>query len=282
MALFKKLFLLLRIHHWLKSIFVLLGVIYTDLPGYWPKALIAAFVFCLIASAVYIYNDLQDIEEDRLHPLKYRRPLASGEVSIPFALNVFAVLLITGLVMAFAVSTKLAAILGVYLLINLLYNHWLRNVPVFDVICITSGFMLRILAGTIGIGLPITWWLTVTGTLFCFFIALSKRRLEMQLRLMHTSRAVLSKYHPRLLDFLIVSTAIGCFATYLLYIMYLHEDSFYFLLTIPFVAFGLWRFSVLTTKPHNNDDPVSLFLSDNLSRVNILCFFVLTMMALMK
>ena len=104
----------------------------------------------------------------------------------------------------------------------------------------------------------------------------------MQLRLMHTSRAVLSKYHPRLLDFLIVSTAIGCFATYLLYIMYLHEDSFYFLLTIPFVAFGLWRFSVLTTKPHNNDDPVSLFLSDNLSRVNILCFFVLTMMALMK
>ena len=257
----------------------MLGVIYYDTPDYWPQALVAAFAFCLIASAVYIYNDLQDLDEDRLHPQKSLRPLASAKVSIEFALSACAFLLVSGLGISLAISNKLTLILGIYLVINIMYNYWLRKVPIADVLCIASGFMLRTLAGTIGIGLPFAWWLTLTVTWFTLFIALNKRRLEMQLQ-RHTIRAALSKYNPRLLDILIIGTAITCFFTYLFYILYEQEESFYFILTLPFTAFGLWRFIWLTTRKSSHDDPVALFFSDILSRINLVCFFGLTLMAI--
>lgn len=283
MASIKQFFLLLRLKHWTKSAFVLLGVFYSSDLDYLPDALLAAFSFCLIASAVYIYNDFQDREEDRLHPQKCRRPLASGEISLDFALSMLVLLLLGGLGLAWTISSTLAALLGLYLLINLAYNHFLKNLPVADVLCIASGFMLRVLAGTIGIGLPISWWLTIMATLISLFIALCKRRLEKQLDLQYTTRAVLNKYSPRFLDLMINSVATGCFIIYLLYTLIARGQSFYFLLTLPFAAFGLWRFARLTTRNRSdNDDPVSIFATDNLSRFNLLCFLTLTLIALFK
>ncbi|MFW2569791.1 decaprenyl-phosphate phosphoribosyltransferase [Legionella sp. 29fVS95] len=278
----KQFFMLLRFSHWSKAAFVLLGVFYSGSLEYLPDALLAGFSFCLIASAVYIYNDIQDREQDRLHPQKCRRPLASGNVSLPFALSILAILLVGGLLLAGLISINLAALLGLYLLINLAYNHALKNLPILDVLCIASGFMLRVLAGTIGIGLPISWWLTLTATLISLFIALCKRRLEKQLDLTYTTREVLKKYSPRLLDYMINGTAFCCFVAYLLYTIYARDESFYFLLTIPFAAIGLWRFAWVTRRSSGNDDPVSLFLSDNLSRFNSLCFLILTLIALFK
>ena len=276
----KNIIFLLRLSHWSKAVFVLLGVIYAENAGYWGKALLAALAFCFIASAVYIYNDLHDLEEDRAHPQQSHRPLANGDVSIGIACLMLIACLFIGLLLGFVISVNLLIILSVYLLINLLYNHWLRRVPLCDVICIASGFMLRILAGTIGIGLPITWWLTVTATLLSLFIALSKRRLELQLGLKNTQRAVLRKYDPHVLDMLIASTASSCFIAYLLYTVYARNENVYFLLTLPFCAIGLWRFSILSTKNGKKDDPVAIFLSDNVSRLNLLCFISLTMLAL--
>ncbi|KTD30504.1 MULTISPECIES: decaprenyl-phosphate phosphoribosyltransferase [Legionella] len=278
----KQFFLLLRLSHWSKAAFVLLGVLYSRSLAFLPDALLAAFSFCLIASAVYIYNDIQDREEDRLHPHKRKRPLASEEVSLDFALIMLAVLLLGGVILALFISTNLAALLGLYLLINLAYNHFLKNLPVVDVLCIASGFMLRVLAGTIGIGLPISWWLTLTATLISLFIALCKRRLEKQLGLKYITRPVLKKYSFRGLDAMIITAAVSCFIVYLLYTIYAHEESYYFLLTLPFAAIGLWRFVWLTMRGSDNDDPVSLFVSDNLSRFNFLCFLILTFIALFK
>jgi len=278
----KQFLLLLRLSHWSKAAFVLLGVLYSRSLAFLPDALLAAFSFCLIASAVYIYNDIQDREEDRLHPHKRKRPLASEEVSLDFALIMLAVLLLGGLILAWLISTALAALLGLYLLINLAYNHLLKSLPVVDVLCIASGFMLRVLAGTVGIGLPISWWLTITATLVSLFIALCKRRLEKQLCQKYTTRSVLEKYSFRSLDIMITTAAVCCFISYLLYTVYAHEESFYFLLTLPFAAIGLWRFAWLTLRGGDNDDPVSLFVSDNLSRFNLLCFLILTFVALFK
>lgn len=279
----KQFFLLLRFSHWAKAAFVLLGVFYSASFVYLPKALFAAFAFCLIASAVYIYNDIQDREEDRLHPHKCQRPLACGEISLDFALTVLALLLLSGLVFAWLISSTLAALLGLYLLINLAYNHLLKNLPVADVLCIASGFMLRVLAGTIGIGLPISWWLTLMATLVSLFIALCKRRLEKRLGLEDLTRAVLKKYSFFSLDRMISSVALLCFISYLFYAVYARDQSFYFLLTLPFAAFGLWRFARLATvNGSDNDDPVSLFVNDNLSRFNVLCFLILTLIALFK
>lgn len=282
MSLFKKLFLLLRVPHWSKNFFVLLGVIYADSPSYWGRAILAALAFSLIASAVYIYNDLQDIEEDKVHPLKSQRLLARGDVSLTFALTTLIILLILGYLICWAISGKLIVIISTYLLINLFYNHWLRRVPMLDVLCIASGFMLRILAGTLGIGLPITWWLSITATLLCLFIALCKRRLEIQMGLKQSNRAVLRKYSPQLLDNLIIATACCCFFTYFLYTMYACTEFFYFLMTLPFCAIGLWRFANLATKDSDNDDPMMLFIHDHLSRLNLLCFFALTVMGLLQ
>ncbi|MBA3536594.1 MAG: decaprenyl-phosphate phosphoribosyltransferase [Tatlockia sp.] len=279
----KQFFLLLRLSHWSKAAFVLLGVFYSGSLKYLPDALLAAFAFCLISSAVYIYNDLQDREDDRLHPHKCRRPLASGEISFSIALSMLALLLVGGLTLAWSISATLAALLALYLLINLAYNHLLKNVPLADVLSIASGFMLRVLAGTIGIGLPISWWLTLMATVLSLFIALCKRRLEKKLGLQYSTRAVLDKYSFRSLDIMIVSVAISCFITYLIYTIYSRNQSFYFLLTLPFCAFGLWRFARLTTNNKtDNDDPVSLFINDNLSRFNFLCFLLLTLIALFK
>ena len=223
---------------------------------------------------------MQDIEEDRAHPEKANRPLAKGDISVSVAWSVLIFCLGVGLPFGFAISKQLFLILCIYLLINLLYNHWLRRVPFCDVLCIASGFMLRILAGTIGIGLPITWWLTITATLLSLFIALCKRRLEMHLGFKNTQRIVLRKYNPHLLDILIASSASSCFIAYLLYTVYARHEMLFFLSTLPFCAIGLWRFAILTTKDGKTDDPVAVFLSDNISRLNLLCFFSLTILAL--
>lgn len=278
----RNLFGLMRISNWNKAGFVLLGVVYARAPNLGLTALLAALAFCLVSSAVYIYNDLKDINEDRAHPQKCHRPLASGVVNLSFAYATLAICLCVGIALAFFISVQLLLILFIYLLINILYNHWVREIAILDVTCIASGFMLRILAGTIGIGLPITCWLTVAATLLCLLIALCKRRLEMRLSGQTTKRSVLKRYTPKLLDGLIHLSAAGSFITYLLYTVYIQHKHYFFLLTLPFAAFGLWRFTYLATKKSTLDDPIRVFLADQWSVGNLLAFFFLTLLALFR
>ncbi len=271
---------LLRISHWTKSVFVMLGFCYTPAVGYFIPALLASIAFCLISSAVYIYNDIEDRSEDSLHPHKKNRPLVSERVSVFEAVFMLFVLLIVGLSLGWLISKSLAFILCAYLIVNIAYNHVFKLLPVFDVLCIAAGFMLRVLAGTIGIGLPISVWLTIAATLLSLFIALNKRRLEMRLGLKHATREVLKKYNPALLHWFIISTGLATFITYIFYIIYVQDESFYFMLTVPFAAIALWRFGWLARQDMDNDDPVIIFLNDQLSRLNLWCFIVLTFMAL--
>ncbi|PJD96942.1 MAG: decaprenyl-phosphate phosphoribosyltransferase [Legionella sp.] len=273
-------FSLLRISHWSKSVFVFLGFFYTPLSGYFIPAVFAALSFCLISSAVYIYNDLYDREEDLAHPLKKKRPLTSGSVSVYEALGLMCLLLVVGLFLGALISKALAWILVGYLLVNWSYNQLLKIIPVVDVLCIAVGFLLRVLAGTLGIGLSISVWLIVTATLLSLFIALNKRRLELRLNLKQNTRKVLKRYSPDVLNRLITGTGCSCFIIYFSYVIFIKEQSFYFILTLPFAAFALWRFAWLTMQKVVTDDPVDLFLHDNLSRFNLWCFAVLTFMAL--
>lgn len=276
----KSLFFLLRPSHWSKAIFVLIGSVYTQATGFFVPALFASLAFCLISSAVYIYNDIEDKSEDSLHPHKCQRPLASDLVTVTEAIVMLFILLFAGLFLGRYISTELAFILTLYLLLNVAYNHLLKFIPLLDVLCIATGFMLRILAGTVGIGLPISGWLTVAATLLSLFIALLKRRLEMRLGLKHSTRRVLRKYNPLYLKWSIFSVGMACFITYLAYIIYVRDEAFYFVLTLPFAAIALSRFYWLSNQDVDNDDPVSVFLSDRLSRINLSCFIALTFMAL--
>ncbi|MGQ3889387.1 decaprenyl-phosphate phosphoribosyltransferase [Legionella sp. CNM-1927-20] len=277
---FKKIAYLLRLPQWSKAAFIFLGVIYSGLPNYLLHAFLAALAFCLLSSAVYIYNDLQDLEQDRVHPKKCKRPLASGEISLSLAQALLAFLLLIGMILAWSISNLLVVILVCYLIINFVYNYILKKIPVLDVLCIASGFMLRVLAGTWGIGLPISVWLTCTATLISLFIAFCKRSLEKQLNLNTETRIVLKKYSQAVLDGLITLTAAGSFLSYLLYTILAREEAFYFLLTLPFAAIGIWRFTWLSTRPACSDDPISVFFHDPLSRLNLLIFLLLTLLAL--
>lgn len=277
---FKDFFSLLRVSHWSKGAFVLLGVFYAGAFNYLGAALLAAFAFSLTASSVYIYNDIQDMAEDSLHREKRNRPLARGAISVSSAVYVLLTLLIAAFALAWWISASLLAILGFYLLVNLAYNHFFRLIPVFDVACIALGFMLRVFAGTIGIGLTVSWWLAMTATLLSFFIALNKRRLELQLDSRPPSRQVLEKYNKAVLKGLIIFSGSACFISYTLYTVYAKNESFYFILTLPFAVFALWRFMWLSSFSHKSDDPVNVFLADGLSLLNLLCFLLLTYMAL--
>lgn len=277
---FKNIIRLLRYKHWPKNIFVLLGVFYTELQGFWPLAISAAIAFTLIASSVYIYNDICDLEEDKHHPLKKNRPLAASKVSLQLAYAVLSILLVVGFEIAYLVSFNLVIILLLYVIINILYNHWLRNILGLDVLCIAAGFMLRVFAGTIGIGLPITWWLTITATLMSLLIALSKRRLEIYLNFSTKKRTVLKKYQEKGIDSLILASAALTFFAYLFYIIFNHPFSFYFIITLPFAALGLLRFVYLVTDEVENDDPLVVFFQDPLSVMNLGMFVFLTYFAL--
>ena len=277
MASIKQLAHLIRLTHWSKAIFIFLGVIYSGVVNYWISAFVAALAFSLVASAVYVYNDICDRKTDRLHPTKCLRPIAADIISPRQALWIVCLLLVSGLFLGGLVSTILVVLQGIYLLINLAYNHGLKKIPLLDVLCIASGFMLRVLAGTLGIGLVISWWLILAATLVSLLIALCKRCLEKKLNLQHETRFVLKKYSITILNQLMIFTAIFCFIFYATYIVVVREESGYFLVTLPFAAIGLGRFIWLSQKEGCNDDPVSLCLTDSLSCLNLLCFSFLTL-----
>jgi len=280
MSSIKEIAVLIRFRHWSKSAFVLLGVFYAEAMDYLGMALIAALSFSFVASAVYIYNDIQDRFQDYYHPFKKYRVLVKGTISLKQAYFIMLLCLFIGLLTGWWISNLLFMILFLYFLINIFYNHFLKMLPLLDVVCIALGFMLRVLAGTIGIGLSVSWWLTVTATLLSLFIALGKRRLELHLDLSEKTRLVLKKYNSRMLQNLMLISATACLISYVLYTLIAKNASFYFLLTLPFAAFALWRFSWLCSIRQERDDPLNVFLMDWLSQLNFICFFILTFMGL--
>lgn len=280
MTALKNIFSLLRISHWSKSVFIFTGVIYARAFDYLGYALIATLAFCLVSSAVYIYNDIQDRLQDSLHPRKRHRLIAREAIPISRALFVLFVLLMSGLALSLFLSTALAAILGCYLWINLAYNHYLKHIVIFDGLCIASGFLLRVLAGTIGIGLPISWYLAITVTLLGLFVAFSKRKLELQLDLDQSTRKVLKKYNLKMLQVFMLISGLACFSSYFFYALYPQKESFFFILTLPFAAFALIRFSWLTSLSNQSDAPINVLMADKVSQFNLFCFIALTLMAL--
>jgi 4-hydroxybenzoate polyprenyltransferase len=279
MPLYKKLYQLMRIKHWTKGLFVFLGVFYAQASlNDWLKAALTAVAFCFVASSIYIYNDLNDLDEDKQHPEKSKRPLARGDVSKRFAKTVFIVCCLIGLSLGWMLSPQVLFFLCIYLVINFFYNFGLRSVPLLDVLCVASGFLLRILAGTLGIGLSISRWLMVTVTLLCLFIALCKRQLEMRMR---HHRRVLEWYASHDLKKMIMFTAACCFLSYFFHAVRMPINSLSLLLTLFFCAFGLGRFTQLSIRGADHDDPLRLFWQDRLSRWNVFFFCLLSWVTLL-
>ncbi len=245
---------LMRPHQWAKNAFVFIGLIFGhawNSPPLLVAAVLAAAAFSLAASAVYIVNDYKDRARDRLHPSKRHRPLASRRVEPWAALGLAAVLALIGGALAFAAGKYVLLLVTSYAAMNLAYSFGLKSVVLLDIFMIAAGFMLRILAGTLGIGIPPSQWLLFCGFLLTLFLGFTKRRAEI-LSLSEGSlahREVLSAYGTDMLDKLI-SICAGCvIMSYSLYTMSpdtvrIHGTTG-LIYTVPFVIYGIFRYLYL-------------------------------------
>jgi len=278
---------LLRPHQYLKNGFVFVGVLFSV---QWDRATLldatlAFLAFCAAASAVYVLNDIMDVEADRAHPVKRHRPIADGSVPIPVAFRVMALLIVLALLLGWMAGPWVPVIVASYFVINLLYSWRLKHVVILDVFSIASGFMLRILAGTIGIGIEPSEWLLLCGLMITLFLGFAKRRSELYLlpRTQNT-RQVLDDYSPALLDNFI---AISAGATILGYGLYTvseqairahgHTDLIY---TLPFVIYGIFRYLYLLHHQGQGGDPSRDLLTDSHLLVTLAGWLLTTILML--
>ncbi len=261
---------LARPQQWIKNAFVLPGLIFGHglaQPDMLSAALLATVAFCLMSSAVYAMNDCFDRERDRDHPDKRSRPIASGEISVRAAVLFALVLAIAALALGAYVSTLVAVILLLYALLNLAYSLGLKRIPVVDVFIIASGFMLRILAGTLGIGIEPSRWLLFCGFLVTLFLGFAKRRAEL-IRLAEDAgrhRPVLDAYSESFLDAAVLMCALGMMIAYGFYTVSattLAEHGTDLTLTLPFVLFGTFRYLFLLRHRGGGGNPSNELLDD--------------------
>ncbi len=260
----------MRLRQWHKNMFVFAGLVFDGKlfiwDAFWHTALVT-FCFCLISSSVYIINDLADIEKDRLHPKKRHRPLPSGQLNSGVAWAAAVLLAVVSLAITAWLKLPVGAVLLVYLLQNLAYSFYLKNIVIVDVMILALGFLLRVVAGVLMVNVQnFSPWLYVTVTLGALFIGFGKRRHEISLLEDGAGkhRASLEEYSLPLLDQLI---GIVTTSTLLTYTFYTFEAktalaSGWMLLTTPFVFYFIARYLYLIHVKKLGGSPDELILKD--------------------
>ena len=260
----------MRPRQWAKNVFIFAALVFDEQLTQREPLLrtIAGFVLlCLISSAVYLLNDVADVESDRQHPTKRNRPIAAGQLSIPLALVLAIAMAVFALAAGFALEPSFGWIITLYFVINLLYSLWLKHKPIIDVMIIAAGFVLRVAAGVVLIEVTrFSPWLYVCTTLLALIIGFGKRRAEIILLAdgANAHRKVLDGYTIGFLDQLIVvvsATTIMAYSLYTFSALNLPSNHL-MMLTIPFVIYGVFRYLYLIHVEDAGGAPEELILSD--------------------
>jgi 4-hydroxybenzoate polyprenyltransferase len=268
----------MRPAQWAKNLFVLAPLVFGDLllvERAAARAFLALLAFCCASSAVYLVNDLRDREEDRQHPLKRLRPLAAGTLGVPTALAALVALAAAALAIAFYLGLPFLAILGTYLILNVLYTLWFKHMVILDVMSISLGFVLRVEAGAVATGVLVSRWLFLCTTFLALFLAFSKRRHEITLLAGAASgqRPVLDHYSPAFLDQMINVVTASAVVSYALYavapetVRKFHTENLVF--TIPLVLYGIFRYLYLMYQRPGERNPTEAILRDPPFLINI-------------
>jgi 4-hydroxybenzoate polyprenyltransferase len=261
----------MRPTQWAKNGFVFAGIIFDkQLLQAEPLArVLGAFVLlCLLASTIYIVNDLVDIERDRLHPKKRNRALPAGELPVSWALAAAMALPLVALAAGLALSPALAAVLLAYLVLHLAYSFWLKNIVILDVFAIAAGFILRLVAGIVVIDVSnFSPWLYVCAGLLALFLAIGKRRQELILLADNAEnhRSTYKDYNMALLDDMLRMVTTGSVLTYMLYTIEaqtIRSNGHRMMLTIPFVIYGIFRYLYLIHVRNEGSAPDELLFKD--------------------
>lgn len=262
----------LRVYQWPKNLFVLAALLFAQQLGY-PKqvlrGVVALVVFCAASSVMYLFNDLIDIEKDRAHPEKCKRPLASGAMKKRTAIVLMSLLLSGVVAVAAFLDPGFLAIVLLYIVLTVLYTLVLKNIIIVDVLVVAAGFVIRAMAGAIVLHVTFTNWLVVCTLFLALFLALNKRRHEVALFQggdAGAHRAVLRHYTIPYLDHLIVIVTAGTLITYTIYtcspevVARFGTDKLY--LTLPFVIYGLFRYFFLVNFDDGGGDPTRTLARD--------------------
>jgi 4-hydroxybenzoate polyprenyltransferase len=276
----------LRPKQWTKNLLVFVGVLFSQHAGdsqVMLRALGGFFAFSLLSGSVYVLNDLMDVEADRQHPRKCRRPIASGRLPVPAARAMLPVLWAIVGALLFWIGREFAVVAGVYLAMNLAYSVWLKHQVILDVFLIAMGFVLRAIAGVELVrrnwpDVVLSPWLLVCTFFGALFLAVSKRRRELVNAGTNAreQRQVLRRYTPELLDVMLTVSATCTMLSYALYTMWpatvakFHTEAL--LYTVPFVAYGVFRYLHLVRVSETSEDPSAVLLGDRPIQATVLLF----------
>lgn len=268
----------LRPWQWTKNLFVLVPLVFArelTVPALLGQALLAFAVFSALSSAVYLMNDLVDREADRLHPLKRLRPIASGRLPVRWAIASGVGLAAGALAGSVVLGPLFLALAALYLAINLGYTLWLKHVVILDVMAVSSGYVLRVLAGGVAAAVEVSAWLLLCTTFLALFLTFSKRRHELVLldERAAAQRQVLDHYSRTFLDQMINVVTASTLLAYTLYVVAPETvekfGSTALILTVPFVLYGIFRYLYLVYQRTDRRNPTEAFLSDPPFMVNL-------------
>ena len=259
----------MRPKQWAKNIFIFTALIFDRkllVPDAFLHTMAGAVLFSLVASAVYLFNDIADRESDQQHPTKRNRPIASGQLPLQTAWAAGIALLLITLPLAYYLSLEFLVICVTYFVLNLLYSVKLKHIPLIDVLVLASFYLLRVIAGTALIEVErFSPWLYVVTSLFALFIGLGKRRAELVLQIRNSGdiRPALDGYSVDLLDQMITIVSGTTIVAYSLYTFSAENlpDNHAMMLTIPFVLYGLFRYLYLI-QTGEGGAPEDIALSD--------------------
>ncbi|NVM03271.1 MAG: decaprenyl-phosphate phosphoribosyltransferase [Candidatus Helarchaeota archaeon] len=279
----KYIILSMRPDQWIKNLLVLAPLIFSKNIHFIAndiKVLAAVILFILISGCVYMSNDIFDLENDKNHPVKSKRPLSSGKIKKSRLIHAIIVLSVITFISAYKINFAFGNIILGYFLLNFLYSTYLKRIVILDVMVVALGFYLRILAGGVVIDVYPSVWLSLCTILLSLFLVFSKRRHELVVleNRSNMHREVLSYYSPYFIDQMIsIVTAL----TIITYIMYTISDKAieYFgnrnlIYTNIFVFYGIFRYLYLVYKEKKGGDPVKIILSDKFLLINILLWAI--------
>jgi 4-hydroxybenzoate polyprenyltransferase len=273
----------MRPQQWIKNFFVFAPLVFSGRLFHPDDLLLTVegfLLFSLLASGVYIFNDLADLENDKLHPLKSKRPLPAGNLTVGAARWASAILIGGSVACAFLLSIAFGTALALYAFLNILYSLRLKDVVILDVMTISAGFVLRVVSGALLIQVGASEWLIICTVLLSLFLGFSKRRHEITVLESHANehREVLQHYSPYFLDQMIGIVTASTVMSYALYTI--SEETVkkfgtdHLIYTVPFVLYGIFRYLYLVHKKVEGGNPTKLALTDRPLLANMLLWIV--------
>jgi 4-hydroxybenzoate polyprenyltransferase len=283
---------LIRLHQWIKNVFVFVPLLFSQNLfelNYFLEALSAFIIFCLASSAIYVINDIVDIEADRAHPVKKNRPLPSGQISTQTAIITASLLLVLVFWLMMYFNYKFILLVVGFVVLNVLYSFWLKNMVLLDVFSIAAGFSIRVLGGAFAILVPISSWLLLTTMFISLFLGVMKRRSELALVTENSgtqSRKVLAQYSLNFADQMATIAATGVIVCYALYTVAPRTISVFqterLIYTTPFVVFGIFRFMYLEYMIGKGENTTRALATDLPMILNMLFYITATIVIIYK